>query len=30
VNSFVPDALIGLDNLEHITVEKFKKIFKIS
>lgn len=27
---FVPDNLVGLENLEHITVEKFKKTFKIS
>lgn len=26
---FTPDNLIGLDNLEHITVAKFKKIFKL-
>jgi hypothetical protein len=27
VNSFVPDSLIGLKNLTHITVENFKKKF---
>lgn len=27
---FTPDNLVGLDNLEHITVAKFKKIFKLS
>lgn len=26
---FVPDSLVGLENLEHITIEKFKKLFKI-
>lgn len=28
-NYFVPDSLIGLENLEHITIEKFKKLFRI-
>lgn len=27
---FVPDSLLGLENLEHITITKFKKILKIS
>lgn len=27
---FVPDSLVGLENLQHITVDKFKKILKIS
>jgi hypothetical protein len=27
---FTPDNLVGLENLEHITVAKFKKIFKLS
>lgn len=29
VESFVPDTLVGLTNLTHITVENFKKKFKI-
>jgi hypothetical protein len=29
INSFVPDVLIGLENLTHITLENFKKKFNI-
>lgn len=29
VDSFVPDTLVGLPNLTHITIENFKKKFKI-
>ena len=29
-NCFIPDSLLGLENLQHITIEKFKNILNIS